>query len=111
MSFRQKDHWGTYLWGFIHTISIVDMEHNLDYNKSALAQLKGLVNSIPCEKCKMHYKQDLEILDRLDFLTYFKFLNRLKHSKASISSRVEILDYLLEPFISLSLKKSSNKLF
>ena len=66
MSFRQKDHWGTYLWGFIHTISIVDMEHNLDYNKSALAQLKGLVNSIPCEKCKMHYKQDLEILDTLD---------------------------------------------
>jgi hypothetical protein len=66
MSFRPKEEWGNFLWSFIHTISIVDMEQNEYYNKMAFEVLRGLEHCIPCDKCKVEYKKSLELLDNID---------------------------------------------
>jgi hypothetical protein len=68
MSFRPKVDWGPYLWGFIHTITIIDLgcEENEKHNKNALDVLNGLQNCIPCLKCRDKYARQLELLQDLD---------------------------------------------
>lgn len=64
MSFRPKCDWGPYLWGFIHTITIIDFdcEQNQKHNSNVLDVLNGLQNCIPCLKCKTKYIKQLELL-------------------------------------------------
>ena len=63
MSFRPKCDWGTHLWAFIHTITIIDLgQDNRKHNSNALDVLYGLQNCIPCLKCKDKYVKQLEKL-------------------------------------------------
>lgn len=63
MSFRQRDNWGTHLWAFIHTITIIDLgQDNRKHNSDALQVLYGLQNCIPCVKCRQKYVNYLEKL-------------------------------------------------
>ena len=68
MKFIPKDHWGNYLWGFIHTITIIDYndEDNEKENRNAIGILKELKDCIPCPKCRDTYKVMLEKLDDID---------------------------------------------
>jgi hypothetical protein len=64
--YRQKFHWGEYLWGYIHTISIIDFENNYEYNKNAIKYLKNVEELIPCESCKKFYIEYIKKLEELD---------------------------------------------
>ena len=66
MSYREKNHWGQYLWGFIHTITIIDYDNNTDFNIKAKENLINIENCIPCYKCRSLYKEFLEKLELLD---------------------------------------------
>jgi hypothetical protein len=66
MKFRSKDHWGPYLWGFIHTITIIDYERNDTYNKNIRDVLRELKDCFPCPTCKDKYIDYLSKLDNLD---------------------------------------------
>lgn len=66
MSYIPKNSWGSYLWGFIHTITIIDFENNKEYNDKTKEQLVNIRDCIPCYKCKNLYKEYLEKLDNLD---------------------------------------------
>lgn len=68
MPFREKGNWGIHLWGFIHTISIIDFQsdQNLIHNSRAKECLKNITNTIPCDKCKNLYTEYLLKLDELD---------------------------------------------
>jgi hypothetical protein len=66
MRFRTKEHWGPYLWGFIHSITIIDFENNEMYNNNVKNILKELRECLPCPKCKDTYKKYLDRLDGLD---------------------------------------------
>lgn len=66
VSYRQKYHWGTHLWGFIHTITIIDFENNKEQNEKARDILLSLEDCFPCYKCKSHYKDFLVKLEQLD---------------------------------------------
>jgi hypothetical protein len=66
MPYRQKQHWGSLLWEFIHTITIIDFENNEPYNLSTKNILINIENCIPCCKCKHLYKDFLEKLENLD---------------------------------------------
>jgi hypothetical protein len=61
--FRPKEEWGKHLWGYIHTICIID---NDDPNTTrqqtdhVIKCLRGLSDSIICSKCAEHFKISLE---------------------------------------------------
>jgi hypothetical protein len=67
MQFRPNSHWGPHLWGFIHTITIIDyQESNERYNKNVKDILVSLYDCFPCPSCKGTYKKFLERLDYID---------------------------------------------
>jgi hypothetical protein len=57
MKYRSKSHWGSHLWGFIHSISIIDFENNESYNNNVKDILRGLKDT---------YKKYLERLEVID---------------------------------------------
>ncbi len=63
---RPKGHWGPYLWGFIHTITAVDYQNNVEYNQRVIQNLQGIYKVFPCPKCKDLYKTHLDKLAFLD---------------------------------------------
>jgi len=66
---RQKEHWGKYLWGFLHTISICDFdspETNFRIQEPIKNNIKMLAGSIPCNSCKDHFIDKLSSIDILD---------------------------------------------
>ncbi len=63
---RPKEHWGAYLWGFIHTVTIIDFENNVPYHETVMESLKAVYNVIPCPSCKLMYQEYLSKLDRID---------------------------------------------
>ena len=66
MGFTSNTHWGTYLWGFIHTITIIDYERNEEYNDNIKNLLINLENCFPCPSCKLMYKKYVKYLNKLD---------------------------------------------
>ena len=52
-----RDVWGRHLWGFIHTICIVDGDECiLERNKEIKAILENLTGMLPCHICCRHYE-------------------------------------------------------
>jgi hypothetical protein len=65
--YRAKNHWGSYLWGFIHTITIIDHdEKTYNYNISVIEKLKAIHKIIPCSKCEPMYSLYIKKLDYLN---------------------------------------------
>ena len=50
-------HWGTTLWTFIHTITVIDFDDSVQkrMTEPIIEQLRGLSAIIPCHKCAVHY--------------------------------------------------------
>jgi hypothetical protein len=65
MHFKQKYHWGPYLWSFIHIITISNA-NNLEYNTHVKNILESLTNIIPCPTCVQTYKEHLTLLNEKD---------------------------------------------
>jgi hypothetical protein len=64
--YRAKEHWGPSLWNFIHNITIIDQQSNLEDNKKVVKILNNIIDIIPCQKCCGLYNQFLEKLKTLD---------------------------------------------
>lgn len=64
--YRPKEHWGTYLWSYIHTICIIDFQNNTEYVEKTIKNLIELKDAIPCPKCINLYTIYLEKLCRID---------------------------------------------
>jgi hypothetical protein len=60
------DHWGPYLWGFIHTITVIDEYDNVQQNKHVMEKLRAIQNVIPCPTCVHKYQSSLKQLDLID---------------------------------------------
>ena len=72
--YKPKSHWGNHLWGFIHTISIIDYENNVLFNQNAIDNLHAIYNVFPCPKCKSMYAaflQRLQFIDLREPMTLF----------------------------------------
>ena len=63
---RSKTHWGNHLWGFIHSITVIDYENNVNYNKKSIDILRNIIYIFPCPKCKDMYQSYLNKLELLD---------------------------------------------
>ena len=63
--YRVSNHWGNFLWGFLHTITIIDhtdSDLQAHYTKRALKHMEAIVNAIPCLTCSSHYGQFVSAL-------------------------------------------------
>lgn len=73
MYFYAKSHWGTHVWGIMHTLSVLDYDIN-DPNKDVIAHevesrinsLKALQYTIPCDTCRELYTNQLHFLDTIN---------------------------------------------
>lgn len=64
---KPKSHWGGHLWGFIHTICVVDDgDRNREYHRTVISKLKGIQYVLPCPKCTETYTVFVKRLDYLD---------------------------------------------
>lgn len=66
---KSKYHWGSGLWRFIHTITIVDSDNSdfvLTNNKHVMNILYNITNIFPCSMCMTLYGEFLEKLKKLD---------------------------------------------
>ena len=59
MAIRPNHHWGTALWTFIHTVTIVDSDEpaiQMRDSMKVIEILKHIPDIIPCHKCADHYR-------------------------------------------------------
>ena len=79
MPHRPAHSWGPYIWGLIHTITIIDCEDPLYQVDEAIKILRNISNIIPCKKCAAHYEafvnQELRSTeDFLESMSLFKLM-------------------------------------
>jgi len=90
MQNRATHHWGTPLWIFLHTITVIDSdEPNIQIRDSikAIEILKSLPAIIPCYRCAQHYQEffqtEIEGRDRYGRMELFDLLveyhNQINH--------------------------------
>ncbi len=82
--FRSKHHWGTFLWGLIHTTSIVDFEMPEVQERvtlQALETLRSVASCIPCKACSNHY---------------LEYVNRFLEQDDNVKKRMALFEYMVE---------------
>jgi hypothetical protein len=90
MTYRATHHWGTPLWTFIHTLTVIDSdEPNIQIRDSikAIEILKSIPAIIPCHRCAQHYQEffqtEIEGRDRYGRMELFDLLveyhNQINH--------------------------------
>jgi hypothetical protein len=85
-----KNHWGTFLWSFIH---IITLNNNNIIDKKNI--LKNILNIIPCNKCipiYSSYLKKLNTLDETDKLCLFKWSVEV-HNEINKKIKKNILSY------------------
>lgn len=68
-SLKPKQHWGSKIWAYIHTITIVnnnDRKENQKAHEHIITILHSITDIIPCPKCVHGYKAFLQRLLYLD---------------------------------------------
>lgn len=97
MSYRAANEWGPYVWGLIHTISLIDFEDRdaqrraLEY---AIQALKGIPSVIPCHRCAAHYQihvtPELDVDKWIEPMSLFRFMVEY-HNIVNIKLRKPLL--------------------
>jgi enoyl reductase-like protein len=63
---RPRYHWGTSLWKFIHTITLIDFD-DPDVQQRQVTEvisiLHGILAIMPCKKCIESYQEFLQSID------------------------------------------------
>ena len=92
MAFRQKNHWGTFLWGYIHTITIIDFDDSIEMSNQCIHILKQII--FPCKKCHAFYTENLYELENIDKepMSLFKWSWNL-HNKVNQKLNKPIISY------------------
>jgi hypothetical protein len=57
MQHRPLHHWGTTLWAFLHTITVIDFDEQKRMTDPIIECLRGIDKIIPCHKCAAHYRE------------------------------------------------------
>lgn len=88
MPYRTSHEWGPFIWGLIHTVSIIDFDEpqiQREHVDKAINILKNIVNVIPCPKCAIHYQAYIDnivtkqnIYDKMElFKIMFEYHNQV----------------------------------
>jgi len=91
--------WGQHLWGFIHTITIIDFEDDdaqVRFSKEAMENLRGISACIPCHRCRAHYdfffQTEIEGRDRFGRMELFRLFVEF-HNTINQRLGKPIIDY------------------
>ena len=63
MCYHATHHWGTSLWTFLHTITVVDSDEPIIQMRDsikAIEILKSIPATIPCHTCAAHYQEFIQ---------------------------------------------------
>lgn len=96
MYYRSKYNWGTHLWNYIHTITIIDFvseQDNLYHSNIAYNVLKNL--QFTCEKCQKEYDKELKNID-IKLLSKSMYLFEWSwnlHNKINLKLNKNIISY------------------
>jgi len=66
LDLRPKFQWGTHLWSYIHTITVIDYANCENSTIKAIEILKNIKNVIQCPVCVKKYEEHLNKLDSID---------------------------------------------
>ena len=67
MAFRTRNHWGNFLWGVLHTLTILDNpEPALQESdaKRMFRHIAAVAQVIPCATCSAHYGEFIKSLEQ-----------------------------------------------
>lgn len=72
MEYRCKYQWGGWIWGYIHTICILNY---LDHHtcRERIKMLKSVQDIIVCSTCRQSYKIYIDKLDNLEVKPLYLF--------------------------------------
>lgn len=96
MPYREKQKWGTFIWGFLHTITIIDFDDsntNKKFGEEKIKIIKELRNTIPCKHCIKIYDLYLDKLNNINInesMALFKWGWELHNSVNSKLTKNEI---------------------
>ena len=82
--FRAKHQWGPFLWGLIHTVTVIDFETvevQERITKQTIETLKSVATFIPCKSCADHY---------------LEYVNRFVEQDPNINKRMRLFEYMVE---------------
>jgi hypothetical protein len=96
MYYRNKSHWGTHMWNYIHTITIIDFVDNNDnlyHSKIAYEILKNL--KFNCKSCQTEYDNELLNINinKLNIPMYLFEWGWNLHNKINIKLNKPIITY------------------
>jgi hypothetical protein len=63
---RPANDWGKFMWGLLHTITVLDCVDNDERAHRCVQQLVALKGAIPCGRCADHYQTWLDKLPARD---------------------------------------------
>jgi len=71
MSIRPLHERGTFLWGFIHTITVIDIS-DADIQKRIVDRVFTMLNQLPqlisCRRCQEHFQGYLQMISTKDYV-------------------------------------------
>jgi hypothetical protein len=96
---KSKYHWGNFIWGYIHTISIPDKKtwNNYCFNKIKKI-LKDVEFIIPCSECKREYIRHIHLLEEIKYTDFLE--DRMVLFKWTIDFHNYVNQKLKKPFFS-----------
>jgi hypothetical protein len=98
MPMRAKHQWGPFLWGLIHTVTVIDFEEpqvQEHFVKQAMERLKNVAAFVPCSKCATHY------LEHLNQLTEEEVIQPMRLFEHMVDFHNQVNKKLNKPQISL----------
>lgn len=69
---KSRFHWGNFIWGYIHTISIPEKKLNNYEFKKIKKILENVKFIIPCGECKREYVRHLDLLGDIKYSDFLE---------------------------------------
>ena len=99
MPHRTLHEWGPFVWGLVHTISIIDFDEpsiQKEHVDKAICILKNMHLVIPCPKCAAHYHT--HILQELSKINIYQNMELFKltvafHNEVNKTLGKDVMEY------------------
>lgn len=95
-----KYHWGYFIWGYIHTICIIDNYYKEHVIKQLSNNIIILLKSIklPCDTCQIEFNNELNNLSDNKLLNNWNYMSLFNwsvdfHNKINIKLNKNIINY------------------
>lgn len=99
MPWRANSQWGAHLWGFIHTITIIDFdEPAIQQNvvKQTMEHLRAIAAMIPCKYCAQHYRDFIDGLSEEDAMKPMRLFEHMVAFHNEVNRKLNKPEFTLQ---------------